>query len=190
MKKVIALGCDGEFTGFDKMGSDLIKWAFVEILEDFTLGREMDWELRAYSTKYFTKGAEDVHGISYWRASQFPERIDSLREIYSWAKELPTMTPLVFHGNGNLDPDWLRLTFLKEEIESHFFELFGRDHISTLKLSRKHLLNLPNHKLNTICDHYGIELDHHDSLSDARAAAQIYCRIMEGLGTFTGVLPL
>ena len=33
--------------------------------------------------------------------------------------------------------------------------------------------DVPNHKLDTICRHLGIKLDHHDSCSDARACAQI-----------------
>ncbi|MFR7875435.1 MAG: hypothetical protein ACLU4J_03015 [Butyricimonas paravirosa] len=29
---------------------------------------------------------------------------------------------------------------------------------------------LPNYKLNTLCDHFGIALNHHEALSDAGAA--------------------
>lgn len=183
----IAIACDGEFTSFDKIGGDLIKWAMIEILEDFTLGREKEWSLKAYSTKHFTEGAQKVHGISYWQASQFPERLEVLREIWTWTKEIsPDPIPLVYHGTGNLDPAWLRHTFMKEDLEPHFWTLFGQETESTLSLARKNLKALPNHKLNTVADHYGIELDHHDALSDARACALIYCNIKKGLKTFTG----
>ncbi len=33
--------------------------------------------------------------------------------------------------------------------------------------------NLPNHKLNTLCDHLGIALKHHDASSDSRASAKL-----------------
>ena len=36
-----------------------------------------------------------------------------------------------------------------------------------------------SHKLNTLCDHYGISLDHHRADSDSRAAAKILIRYME-----------
>lgn len=189
MSDVIAYAIDGEFTSFDKLGGDLIKWAMVEILSDYTLGDEREWSLKAYSTKYFTAGAQDVHGISYWKASQFPERIECLREIYRWTKKRG-VTPLVYHGNGNLDPAWLKGTFMKEGIEPRFYELFGEETASTLKLSRVYLKHLENHKLDTIAKYYKLDLDHHDALSDARACGQIYCNIMKGIGTYTGVMDL
>ncbi|MEQ8666044.1 MAG: 3'-5' exonuclease [Rhodospirillales bacterium] len=33
--------------------------------------------------------------------------------------------------------------------------------------------DLPSHKLNVVCEHLGIPLDHHEALSDARACARI-----------------
>ena len=40
---------------------------------------------------------------------------------------------------------------------------------------------LPNisHRLNCMCDYYGIDLDHHQADSDSRAAAEILIRYME-----------
>lgn len=43
----------------------------------------------------------------------------------------------------------------------------------SLQSARYVYRDLPNHKLDTICRHLGIKLDHHDSCSDARACAQI-----------------
>lgn len=43
----------------------------------------------------------------------------------------------------------------------------------TCRLSRKLVKGLPNYKLNTLCDHFGIVLNHHEALSDARGAAKI-----------------
>ena len=40
-------------------------------------------------------------------------------------------------------------------------------------MSQKVLPELKNHKLDTICDALGIELDHHNALSDAKACANI-----------------
>ena len=36
-----------------------------------------------------------------------------------------------------------------------------------------------SHKLNVMCDHYGIALDHHKADSDAHACAEILLRYME-----------
>ena len=37
-----------------------------------------------------------------------------------------------------------------------------------------------SHKLNDLCDHYGIELDHHRADSDSRACAEIFLRYLAG----------
>ena len=46
----------------------------------------------------------------------------------------------------------------------------------TVKGSRRGL-NLPHNRLNDVCEHLGIELDHHNASSDARAAAKIYLHL-------------
>lgn len=45
--------------------------------------------------------------------------------------------------------------------------------LCTVRSSRALLKSLPNHKLNTVADYYGIQLNHHHALDDARACAQI-----------------
>ena len=50
-------------------------------------------------------------------------------------------------------------------------------YLCTCKMSRSCLPQLENHKLNTLCDYYGLELDHHRADSDALACAQILQRL-------------
>ena len=45
----------------------------------------------------------------------------------------------------------------------------------TCRMSRKLFPDLPNHRLNTLCAHLGIELDHHNAASDSRACAELLC---------------
>lgn len=49
--------------------------------------------------------------------------------------------------------------------------------VCTYRLSRKKLPGLPNHRLNTVSDYLNISLNHHDALSDARAAALIMLKL-------------
>jgi len=51
-------------------------------------------------------------------------------------------------------------------------------YICTVKMGQK-LLPGMSHKLNVLCDHYGIALDHHNAASDSRACAQILLRYIE-----------
>ena len=51
------------------------------------------------------------------------------------------------------------------------------DYEDTLIISRKVLPSLPNHKLNTVCGHFGIEFRHHRALSDAFATAEAFIEL-------------
>ena len=56
------------------------------------------------------------------------------------------------------------------------YEIFWCDSVEyacTCKMARRVLPDLPSKRLNCLCDHFGIELDHHNALSDAIAAAKI-----------------
>lgn len=46
-------------------------------------------------------------------------------------------------------------------------------YLCTVQLGRRCLPQAPNHKLNTLCDLLGIQLDHHNAASDARASAEL-----------------
>jgi len=48
------------------------------------------------------------------------------------------------------------------------------DYLCTCKIARRILPDLPSKKLNSLCDYFGIELDHHNAMSDARAAAKLF----------------
>lgn len=60
--------------------------------------------------------------------------------------------------------------------------------ICTVKLARA-AWNIRPTKLPNVCDHFGIELDHHDAMSDARACAEIALHaISDGFDLMRGVL--
>lgn len=48
-------------------------------------------------------------------------------------------------------------------------------YVCTVQMGRR-LLPGMSHKLNVLCDHYGIALDHHQAMSDSRACAKILLR--------------
>lgn len=47
------------------------------------------------------------------------------------------------------------------------------DYACTFQMGRRCYPGLPNHKLNTLCDYLGIELDHHQAGSDSRACGEL-----------------
>ncbi len=53
------------------------------------------------------------------------------------------------------------------------------DYACTCQMGKRCYPNLPNHRLNTLCDYLGIRLDHHQAASDSRACAHILLSCME-----------
>lgn len=51
-------------------------------------------------------------------------------------------------------------------------------YLCTVQAGRR-LLPSMSHKLNVMCDYYGITLDHHNAASDSRACAEILLRYMQ-----------
>jgi DNA polymerase III epsilon subunit-like protein len=191
-KKVIAVAGDTEFTCFDKIAGDVLDTGLVEILEDFTLGREFQVNSAPTSAKYFTEAAQKVHGISYFKAMTFPTRRESCIEIMKWLKFRIDQFPLkfVYHGQGRLDHAWLQEHFRKEDFHNSWYKVFP-DHMveSTLKMARDNLKQIESHKLKKLAEFYEIPLDnHHSALPDARACAIVYCKLMKGEKVWTGQL--
>lgn len=52
-------------------------------------------------------------------------------------------------------------------------------YLCTCQMGRACFPQLPNHRLNTLCDHCGISLDHHRAESDSSAAAQLLIRYLD-----------
>lgn len=57
-------------------------------------------------------------------------------------------------------------------------------YVDSLEVARRCFPQLRNHKLNTVCDHLDISLNHHDALSDARGSALIALNTMALLEEF------
>ena len=76
--------------------------------------------------------------------------------------------------NAQFDMGVLKKCLLAYEIEwkpcAHY--------ICTVQMGRRLLPGI-SHKLNDLCDYYGIALDHHKADSDSRACAQILLRYLQ-----------
>lgn len=203
-KKLRALSIDGEFTSFDMIGGDLIALGAVEIMDDLTIGRERAFYFRPTNTKYFTEKAREIHGISYFKASTFPEAKHSCIDFLKWLSpnidQFPL--PIAFWGSWDFDRKWIEVTMQKNDLTSSFQKAFnGCDKINVLKMAKQKLKHVPlpkastddesrkgQYKLDNVAKFYDIEHSHHEALSDARATAQIYINIEKGIDTWTGEL--
>ena len=169
----------------------MIALGVVEILEDLTLGREAVFYFRPTGTKYFTEKAREVHGISYFKASQFPTAEHSCVEFLNWLKPLVDQFPLpvAFFGSWDFDRKWIEMTMQKNNMQTSYWKAFGGcEKINVLKMAKKKLAMLDKHDLKIVCKHYDIPLDHHEALSDARGCAQVYINLEKNINTWTGEL--
>ena len=53
------------------------------------------------------------------------------------------------------------------------------DYACTVQMGRRCYPQLPNHKLNTLCDYLDIQLEHHQASSDSRACAELLINYLE-----------
>lgn len=114
-----------------------------------------------------------IHGIRPRDVENEPQ-FDALWET----KILPFMRglPLVAH-NASFDMGVLRALI------SHY-DLYQPSirYACTVTGARKTYNGLQNHRLNTVSEHLGIALNHHQALDDARACAEIMIDIFEKSG--------
>ncbi len=75
------------------------------------------------------------------------------------------------------------MRFLNHEIGRVYKEYrVGNPHLCTVKMSRKLLPNIENHRLNTVANYYSVSLvNHHRAGDDARATAHIFVNLLNEL---------
>ena len=123
----------------------------------FNLKKSFDW----FNTKLTGIDARTVAG-----APTFPEL---------WKKIEPILSSgvLVAH-NASFD-----MGVLKKCLKDYNIQWKSAvPYCCTVQIGRRVLPEI-SHKLNNVCDHYGICLDHHRADSDSTAAAKILLRYME-----------
>lgn len=111
-----------------------------------------------FNTKLTGISAKTVKG-----APTFPE---------IWKKIEPVMSGgMIVAHNAVFDMGVLKKCLSAYEIE---WKPYVR-YICTVQVGRRELPGV-SHKLDSLCEYYGIELDHHHAASDSRACAEILLR--------------
>lgn len=100
-------------------------------------------------------GPEDVEG-----ADEFPDLLERLRPELQGA--------LVLAHNAPFD-----ISVIRRTCEHYDMLPPGFDYMCTVQVARGVWPSLPSHKLNVVCDHLGVEFEHHDAAADAYACGQV-----------------
>lgn len=113
---------------------------------------------------WFDRINTQIHGIKeddVYDAPKFPD-------VWSKMSQYFTQNQLVIAHNMPFDKRILSGTLSYYGLNIPQFQT-----LCTVRSSRALLKSLPNHKLNTVAAYYGIALNHHHALDDARACATI-----------------
>ena len=107
-----------------------------------------------------------LHGITY-------DIVKDARPFADvWDSEIMPMlrTKVLCAHYANFDMKAIKASY---EVSGKLWQLMEIPIRDSCILARKYFPSLPDHKLPTVCHHLGISLDHHNSLSDAMACANV-----------------
>ncbi|MDB5492247.1 MAG: polymerase [Micavibrio sp.] len=135
----------------------------LTVIEDRRIVESVAYLIRP-PENWFVPKFIDIHGIHPHMVQDAP----SFEELWSRIGHYFLDTTMLAH-NAGFDRGVLEGTAAYYELA-----LPKLDWLCTVQISRKRWPELERHKLNIVCDHLGIELNHHDAGSDALAAAKIY----------------
>lgn len=144
----------------------------LAVIEDNHVVEERAWLIQPPGNIFEPRNIW-VHGIDEDLVAQEPEFDEVWAEIEPYLRD----TTLLAH-NAAFDIAVLRSSLTRYELPPPA----SRGYHCTVSMARKVWPRLANHKLNSVCDHCGIELQHHDAASDAAACARIALRCRREAG--------
>ncbi|GBG95136.1 DNA polymerase III subunit epsilon [Ligilactobacillus salitolerans] len=116
-----------------------------------------------------------IHGITERDVANSP----TFPELWPHISPFFAQDKLVVAHNASFD-----CSVLKKTLEFYQMPLPNFMVLDTLKTSRQLLTDLPNYKLNTVCDFLKIPLiNHHNALDDSQACAKILLYQAQNFGT-------
>ena len=104
-----------------------------------------------------------IHGITPQMVRNAPTFDEMWREISDVFE-----SSIVVAHNASFDMGVLRCS-----MDQYNLKYPSIDYLCTLKLARKALPELINHKLPTVAQHIGFRFKHHDALEDPQATAEV-----------------
>ena len=183
---------DCETAGLDPKKNPAIQFSgIIEI--DGKIVKEFDFKLRPFKDSLIEDKALEVNGITR-EALLDPERLECV-DVYKKMKsifltyvdrynkqdKLYLMGQNVGFDYGFLFELWKRQgdDYLGSFIHYHKIDLIALT--TTFKLAGSFKAPLPNMKLATLCEYFGLSAQTHDSLDDIRKTREIFIRMVHSL---------
>ena len=134
----------------------------IALVERRQICESKSWLIRPPSLR-FNKGNIAVHGITAADVETAPTFLD----LWPKLSAILASGPLLAHNAG------FDLKVLAALLEHYELSFPPAKCYCTLEIARKAWPSLPNHRLSTVAAHLGVDLNHHEAESDARASAEI-----------------
>ena len=178
MKKIFHFDC--ETTGIDPKINDIIQMAYI-IEVDGEIKEEGEIKVQPHSYENISQKAVEVHGITIEDMKQFdPPRVahEKILAVLGRYVDKYNRYDKYYPAGYNCSFD---LSFMSEFFAKCGDKYFGSwvnwRRIDPLPMLYVMDLNgditLPNYKLETVCEHFGVEIKAHDAVSDIRATSEI-----------------
>lgn len=158
---------DVETTGLSTVYDTIIELAAVKIQNGQVIGR---FERFANPHKPLTANIIDLTHITDDMLRDAPEVEDVVREFHEFIGD-----SIVVAHNASFDIGFLYVAYQKYGISNDKHPV-----IDTLELSRMLNPTLKNHRLNTLCKRYGVELtQHHRAIYDTEATGELMLHLLK-----------
>ncbi|MCP4136577.1 MAG: hypothetical protein GY754_36745 [bacterium] len=156
---------DLETTGPNPAFHDIVEIGMIR----FTMESESDvFEALVCPPGEISAVATRIHGITNDMVEDSPYLEDLLDEITRFMSGA-----ILVIQNPEFDLSFLDRAYKSAEKESPLLEAYD-----TVKMAQMTYPGLENHKLDSLCRHLGIELEHHRALSDTRACMEVFRNII------------
>jgi len=141
----------------------------IMVVEDGEVLHEAVYGIKPHvKYAYFDEFNISIHGIRYEDVEGEPEFDGIYPKLLPWFKD-----SILMAHNASFD-----MSVLKSLLRLYHIEPPTIKYIDSLEIARKVYPFLRNHRLNTVCEHLEIELNHHEALSDARGSCLIALNTM------------
>lgn len=162
MSDIAALCLDFETANYDAASAIALGLCAVDTAGQIAF--KQSWLIRPEGKLFIRRDFIDIHGITPDMVRDQP----TFRDLWPTFAPWFDAAPLLVAHNAGFDRRILDGTMTRAELV-----MPRKNWLCTVQLARRSWPGLFNHKLSTVCEHIGFNLNHHDAGSDSEACAHI-----------------
>jgi len=177
---------DTETTGLNPDKNGIVQLSgIIEI--DGCIVDDFNYKMRPFDGDEISQEALNIHGYSKDEIKSFEDpysiRIELISKLSKYCDKFNKNDKYYPAGyNGKFDVDFLSSWFKKcgDNYLGSWLNWRTIDPLPIINImALKGKIVLQNHKLETVCNHFGIELKAHDAMSDIKATRELFLKLSE-----------